>query len=127
MCSERRGIERHGHDLLLRAKLDQRLAEKIERAAVARIVQIVAVDADAIDADAIRKILDRARAQQVSDRGLLPDAFPVGGAESPSDLAHQVGHSLEFHAPGPYQGAKRCALDVFHRQKRPPLFRFSRI
>ena len=43
MRRERGGIERHGGDLLLRAKLDQRLTEKIECAAVAGVVKLVAV------------------------------------------------------------------------------------
>src|SRR6202042_1467254 len=44
MRSERCSIECHSDNLFLRAELDQRLTEKIERTAVARVVQVVAVD-----------------------------------------------------------------------------------
>ena len=58
------GIEVHGDHLFLRAEFDQRLAEEIEGDAVARVRQVIAVGADAVDADAIAQVLDRARAQQ---------------------------------------------------------------
>ena len=64
MRRERGGIERHADHLFLRAKFDQRLAKEIQHGAVAGIMQVVAIGADAVHADAVTQILNGTGAQQ---------------------------------------------------------------
>ena len=51
MRGQRSRIEGDRHDLLLAAEFDQRLAEEVDHRAVAGIGDVVAVDADPVDAD----------------------------------------------------------------------------
>ena len=77
MRGERGGVQYHRDGLLLRAEFCHGLPEKIQHAAVAGILQPVAIASDAIDADAKTQIFDGARAQQGLP-GIPPRAGPIG-------------------------------------------------
>src|SRR6185312_11961022 len=53
MLGQTFGGQSHARDLRLRAELDLGLTKEIEHSAAARVEQVVAVDADAVDSDAV--------------------------------------------------------------------------